>query len=119
LSRQVSTSTPGCSTWRTERSISGTGDLREHQRSDLLTKITPIDYDPDARLDLLDRFLWDVTGEDPEMIAFLQRAVGYSLTGSTREEKLFFVHGPSRSGKSTFLDAVKMMLGSYAADGGF
>ena len=92
-----------------------TGELRAHRQSDLMTKLAPIVYNPEARLPLWEQFLCGATDSSAELMAFLQRAVGYSLTGSTREEKLFFVHGPSRTGKSTFLDAVKMVLGSYAA----
>lgn len=96
-----------------------TGELRAHQRSDLITRISPIIYDPDARLPLWEQFLLDTTDSHAELIAFLQRAVGYSLTGSTQEEKLFFVHGPSRAGKSTFLDAVKTILGTYGMTADF
>lgn len=96
-----------------------TGELRPHERADLMTKAVPIVYTPEARLPLWDKFLADATGQDGDLAAFLARAAGYSLTGDTREEKLFFVHGPSRAGKSTFLDALKMVLGSYAATADF
>jgi putative DNA primase/helicase len=55
-----------------------------------------------------------VTGGDQELAAFLQRAAGYSLTGVTSEEKLFFAHGPAATGKSTFLEALKAVHGEYA-----
>jgi len=53
------------------------------------------------------------------MAAFLQRAVGYTLTGSTAEEVLFFAHGPAATGKSTFLEALKATLGEYARTADF
>jgi putative DNA primase/helicase len=96
-----------------------TGQLREHRREDLLTKLAPVDYTPGAHSALWERFLRDVTGGDEALIAFLQRAVGYSLTGSTEEEVLFFVHGPAASGKSTFVEAVKAILGGYAMTADF
>lgn len=96
-----------------------TGELRDHDRTQHITKLAPVDYDPAATLDTWDRFLDEaVAGADGQPVfdvwSFLQRAVGYSLTGSTAEEVLFFVHGPTKSGKSTFLDALESTLGDYA-----
>src|SRR5262249_32059747 len=56
-----------------------------------------------------------VTGGDAELASFLQRAVGYSLTGHTSEEVLFFLHGSTATGKSSKLDAIRAVLGEYAA----
>lgn len=99
------------------------GELRPHQAGDLLTRITPVSYDPAAwRPDapsVWNSFLATVTGGDASLAAFLQRAAGYSLTGDTSEEVLFFVHGPAASGKSTFIDAVRAALGEYAATADF
>jgi putative DNA primase/helicase len=88
-----------------------TGKLREHRREDLLTYLCPVDYNPEARSPLWEQFLEVVTGGDKGLQAFLQRVAGYALTGSTREEKLVFVYGPARSGKSTFLGALQATLG--------
>jgi len=95
------------------------GELRPHRRENLLTKLAPVEYDPGARLDLWARFLADATGGDVELVNFLQRAAGYSITGVTSEEKLFFVHGPAAAGKSTFVEAVRAALGDYAATSDF
>src|SRR5206468_7433960 len=70
-----------------------TGQLRPHSRTDLLTKCAPVVYDPAARSAVWERFLHDTTGGDAELMAFLQRAIGYSLTGDTSEEVFFFVYG--------------------------
>jgi putative DNA primase/helicase len=91
-----------------------TGRLLPHQREDLITKASPTLFLPDARSDLFEEFLRTVTGGDEELIRFLQRAAGYSLTGDTGEEKLFFAHGPAATGKSSFLEALKGVLGDYA-----
>jgi putative DNA primase/helicase len=91
-----------------------TGELRPHHRKDLITKIAPVVYDPDAQHPTWDRFLHDSTDGDQRLADFLARAVGYSLTGSTAEEVLFFVHGPAAAGKSTFIDAVEATLGDYS-----
>ena len=53
-------------------------------------------------------------GGDAELIVFLQRALGYSLTGSTREQCFFLLHGPTKTGKSTFVNIAKAALGPYA-----
>jgi putative DNA primase/helicase len=95
------------------------GELRPHRREDLITRLCPVEYRPDARSALWERFLNETTGGNRELQEFLQRAVGYSLTGNTSEEKLFFVHGPAAAGKSTFLEAVKSTLGDYAKSADF
>ncbi len=95
------------------------GELRPHRREDLITRLCPVEYRPDARSALWERFLDEATGGARDLQEFLQRAVGYSLTGSTAEEKLFFVHGPAAAGKSTFLEAVKNTLGDYAKSADF
>jgi len=104
--------------------INGTLDLKTgmilpHSRGHLITKLAPVVYDPTAESELWQRFLKDATGNNPDLIGFLQRAAGYALTGDTREEVLFFVHGPAAAGKSTFLEAIKAMLGDYAATANF
>jgi putative DNA primase/helicase len=96
-----------------------TGDLREHRREELLTRISPVVYKPDARSKLWESSLERITGGDAELATFLQRAVGYSLTGHTSEEVLFFPHGPTATGKSTKLEAIRAVLGEYAATADF
>jgi putative DNA primase/helicase len=91
-----------------------TGKLRPPQRDDLITRTATAAFVADARSDLWERFLETVTGGDQELKSFLQRAVGYSLTGFTSEEVLFFCHGPAASGKSTFLEAIKGVAGEHA-----
>lgn len=92
-----------------------TMQFREHRRDDFITKVTAAEYDPKAKSKTWERFLMESMGGDSALIDFLQQAVGYSLSGLTDEEKLFFVHGPAASGKSTFIESVKSMLGDYAA----
>jgi P4 family phage/plasmid primase-like protien len=111
-----------------------TGALREHRHADLITKLAPVEYRPDAQLELWDRFLGEATAgcelpEGPQAAEaaqnaaslrdFLQRAAGYSLTGDTSEEVLFLVHGPEAAGKSTFVEALKATLGDYARTADF
>jgi len=95
-----------------------TGELREHRRDDLITKVCPVEYDPDARFLLWDQFLERIQPKR-EMRGFLQRAAGYSATGLTSEEKLFFCYGDTATGKSTFLQAIRSTLGDYATTSDF
>lgn len=90
-----------------------TGDLREHDREDLITKSVPFDYDPEASAPRFEEFLRQVL-PDPEVRAFVQRYAGYSLTGSTRERVLAFLHGGGKNGKSTLVEALREAAGEYA-----
>lgn len=91
-----------------------TGEMRLLDQSDLVTKNTGVIYDPDAQLKEWDAFLHEACEGDLEIIEYLQRAAGYSLTGSNAEEAFFIISGPPASGKSTFLDALHAALGQYA-----
>lgn len=96
-----------------------TGELLQHKRENLITRLSPVTYDPDVRFELWDNFLNTVTNGNEEIKDFLQQAVGYSLTGDTAEEVLFFVHGEASTGKSTFVEAVKAVMGDYAKTADF
>jgi putative DNA primase/helicase len=91
-----------------------TGTLHPHQPHDLITKCLSIAYDPEARCVQWIAFLENAMGGNAELIVFLQRALGYSLTGSTREQCFFLLHGPTKTGKSTFVNLAKAALGPYA-----
>lgn len=96
-----------------------TGELRPHRREDLITRLVPVEYDPDVTSPLWERFLDQTTGGDRDLLGYLQRAVGYTLTGKTDLENLFFIYGPTRTGKSTFLEALKGVLGDYCRTADF
>ena len=91
-----------------------TGALREPRREDLITKRALVDYEPDAHAPLFLAFLDRIMGGNQALIGFIHRAVGYSLTGLTDEQCLFFLHGSGQNGKSTLLTAIKELLGDYA-----
>jgi putative DNA primase/helicase len=105
-----------------------TGKLHPHNREDFITKLAPADYDPTAQcplwLKFLDRIMGgkeDETEEEAKakegMIAFLQRAAGYCLTGDISEQALFIPYGEGANGKSTFLNAIKYVMGGdYAKE---
>jgi putative DNA primase/helicase len=91
-----------------------TGDLRPHDRADLITKVSPAMYDPDAQCPRWLQFLREVFEDDDELIAYSQRALGYTLTGDTSERAVFIPHGIGRNGKSVFIDTTTTLLGEYA-----
>ena len=95
-----------------------TGKLRQHEQLDYMTKQAPVDYKPGAEHPTWTRFL-DTMLPDLELREFVQKAAGYSLTGDTSCEVLFFVYGPTRSGKSTFTGALKACLGDYSTTANF
>ena len=91
-----------------------TGELKRHRRADLCTKITAVSYDPDARCPTWLAFLATIMGGNQDLIGFLQRAIGYSLTGDVSEQVLFFAYGTGANGKSTFAETVTAVMGDYA-----
>lgn len=88
-----------------------TGELREHRKSDLCTRMSKVAYDPKAECPLWLSFLRRIMLDDDDMIEYLQTSVGYSLTGVTSEQCLWFCHGNGSNGKSTFNDVLQRMFG--------
>jgi putative DNA primase/helicase len=91
-----------------------TGWLRSHDRGDLITRLAPVAYDPDAECPIWLAFLERIMDGDSDLIGFLQRAVGYALTGDVSERALFLLYGTGANGKSTFLETLRAVLGEYA-----
>ena len=96
-----------------------TGKPLPHQRECLITKLAPVEYDPATKCPRWLRFLKEIFEQHPDIIPFIQRAVGYSLTGDTREECLFLLWGTGRNGKGTFIKTVATALGDYAGTADF
>ena len=90
------------------------GRQRPHERADRITKITTAT--PGGECSTWRQFLDEVTGGDKELQAYLQRVVGYALTGSTREHALFFLYGTGANGKSVFVNTLATILGDYATN---
>ena len=91
-------------------------ETQPHDAELLITKHTPIKYKPDAECPLWENFLNQIFDGDAELVNYIQRAVGYSLTGSTSEQCAFFLYGSGSNGKSTFLDIVREICGDYATN---
>ena len=79
----------------------------------LITKSIGTAYNASADCPLWHGFLKTVTGGDTELAAYLQTAVGYTLTGLCREQCLFFLHGTGCNGKGVFSETIKALLGDY------
>lgn len=98
------------------------GETRQIVAEDYITKTTKVSPDagkPKAWTDFLDFVTYQ--GDEPEhkqqqqlFIDYLQRMCGYFLTGSTKEDALFFLYGPGKNGKSVFIDTISGIMGDYA-----
>jgi len=96
------------------------GTMREHRPSDYITKLAPTEYIPGATHPVWERFLdTSLIEAEEELAPFVQRAAGYTITGLTTEEKLLVILGPAASGKTTFVEAMKAVLGDYSATADF
>lgn len=93
-----------------------TGKLYDHDKDKFFTKITSIEYTDKIDCPLWIDFLNQIFDGNQELIKFMQRSVGYSLSGSTEEQKMFILHGNGRNGKSVFLDIITEMLGNYTTN---
>lgn len=96
-----------------------TAALRPHDPAAKLTKMTRTCYDPNARCPTWSNFLDVIMDGDAELIAFVQRCVGYSLTGLSTEQVLFLGYGTGANGKSTFLETLRDVLGDYGQQAEF
>ena len=96
-----------------------TGKLRDARREDLITRATDVVFDGPANAARWAQFLKEIFGGDPEMAAYVQRAVGYSLCGDTREQCFFLLCGDGANGKTTFLETIVRLLGTHAATAAF
>lgn len=92
-----------------------TGTLYEPSRTHLITMCLGTAVDVEADCPRWLRFLAEVFNDDKELIEFVQRCIGYSLTGDTSEQKMFLCHGSGANGKSVFLETLSLVLGDYAA----
>ncbi len=87
-----------------------TGEFSEHRREDLITKLAPAKYEPDASSPTWEAFLERVLPSE-NVRAFVRRMVGYSLTGTVKEKVLPFLYGPKDTGKTTFVETIMNLLG--------
>ena len=99
--------------------VNGTVDLRTgvmhpHRREDLITRLVRYNYRPGSRCPRFLTFLTDIVANDGQMLRYLQRAVGYSLTGCTGEKAVFVLFGEGNNGKTTLLATIRKLIEDYA-----
>jgi putative DNA primase/helicase len=91
-----------------------TGQFRPARQEDLITRRGNVASELQAQCPEWQKFLGTVTGGDADLQSYIQRAVGYTLTGSVREEVLFVLYGTGSNGKSTFRETLHALFGDYA-----
>ena len=93
------------------------GELMPHDASFMMSKLCFSEYDTtDKKPELWLKFLNDVTNGDKELQEYIQKCIGYSISGSNREQCAYFLYGMGNNGKSTFLDTISDLLGGYSAN---
>ena len=91
-----------------------TGEFKPHDPADFLTLMSGISYDPDASCLRWTQFITEVMCGDEDLAAYLQKSLGYALTGDTSLECLFILYGAtSRNGKGTTMETFLRIMGDY------
>lgn len=93
-----------------------TGELSPHDPTLMITRVTVAEYTNKTDCPRWEQFLDDIFGGDQQLIRYVQKAIGYSITASDSEQMLFFAYGDGSNGKSTFFETVAGCLGDYAAN---
>ena len=88
-----------------------TGELRPHDRRDRLTHMVPHAYDPAATCPAFEHAVSEMMDGRGELVAYLQRWLGYCLTGETREDAIALFIGRGKNGKSVVLDVISSVVG--------
>ena len=91
-----------------------TGEFTEHRQENMITKIANVDYNSEADCPQWKQFVREIMEFKPDLINFVQTAVGWSLTGDISEQTMFILFGTGANGKSTFLNTIMYLLGDYA-----
>jgi putative DNA primase/helicase len=90
------------------------GQLHEHNIKKMFAKEAGVEYSDKTDCPEWLAFLNQTFGGDQELIDYLQKAIGYSLTGSVEEQVMFILYGNGRNGKSVFMDTLKHIAGTYS-----
>ena len=87
------------------------GVLRPGVADDLITKVAPVEFDAGADCPRWLQFLEEIFTDNPELVDYMQRVAGYILTGNTKEQCFFVLHGVGANGKTTFIETLRHVLG--------
>lgn len=90
------------------------GVFREFRNSDMITKTAYVNYKPDEKCLRWMQFLDEIFLGDKNIIEYMQRALGYSMTASNVEQCMFILYGHGRNGKSKFIECTANILGGYS-----
>ena len=92
-----------------------TSALMLHDPAQMLSRQSPVEYDAGAECPMFMAFMDEISCNDPDWVEFMQRALGYALSGHVNEEKLLFWLGKGANGKSVLANLLRFILGTYAA----
>ena len=90
------------------------GELKDHDIKKMFSEQTASEYSDNIDCPMWKDFLEQIFNHDEKLIHYIQKAVGYSITGSTAEQVFFLLLGTGRNGKSVFINTIRNILGSYA-----
>ena len=93
-----------------------TGNLRPHSSGDYMTKITAVG--PGGDCPRFKLFMREIMAGDEEMVAFVQRVLGYCLTGDISEEVIFFLYGTGQNGKGVLTSTIEWIMADYCKSAG-
>lgn len=92
-----------------------TGEFHPHDPADFLSKKINTNYDPDSKCERFEQFIDQIMCGDKTLTLYLQKCLGYGLSGDTSEECLFILYGPTtRNGKGTLMESIYIVLGDYS-----
>lgn len=96
-----------------------TGEHRKAKPEDRVSMYLGVEYDKDAKCERWRRFQNEIYNNDTDLMSYVKRAIGYSITGLTIEQKIFFCFGDGRNGKSKMLKIIERLFGDYAGNAAF
>ncbi|MHB8125865.1 MAG: phage/plasmid primase, P4 family [Desulfitobacteriaceae bacterium] len=94
-----------------------TGQLRAHDRVDCITRCCNAEFLPEGKSEVWEKFLTEIFPENQETIRYVQKLMGYCLTGRISEEELYILKGGGRNGKTKLVETIKYIMGGYAITG--
>ena len=87
---------------------------KSHSQDDNLTIISPYNYEPNAKCPQWEKFLKQIFNNDESLIEYIRQSIGYTLTGETRLQCFYFLHGEGSNGKSVFAEMLNRLCNGYA-----
>jgi len=90
-----------------------TGLIKKHERKDFLTKLIDVEYSAKTQCPNWLEFINKIFTGDKELINYIQKSIGYSLTGDSRLQCFYILHGKGSNGKGTFMQVISKLMGPY------